>query len=70
MLVQDIFDMKLIFSIEQIWNQQNSRNSHYKFVFKQSKYLNQSNSIIFKYQTRFNDDNKLEHFELSYKYHF
>ena len=70
LIVEEVFDMKSIISLENNWNQLNSRDDYFALNVTQSKYLNQNNTLIFKYHRRFNSDIDQEQLELIYKYHF
>lgn len=70
LVIEEIYDMKSIISFENNWNQLNSRDDYFTLNVTQSKYINQNNTIIFKYHKRFNKDKDQEQLELMYKYHF
>jgi hypothetical protein len=69
-VVDEIFDMKSIVSLNNVWNQDRSKQDYYKFRFNQSAFLSNDIAFFAGYERIWNEDDKQHQFDITLKYYY
>jgi len=69
-VVDEIFDMKSMVSLSNVWNQSGSKQSYYKFRFNQSAFLLNDIGLFLGYERVWNKNDKRNQFDVTFKYYY